>query len=197
MEVLGSMAGSAGAAIDLAAIERAARRADPVLAAAEAAMIEAWQLLRVMPDRERAWLSAGGRTSWPEPLREQCWGMIDAELAVELGMAVQDDPTPPRTALGKREVAKVERAFLCADCLTEAVPLAHARLFMLVIAAKAGRLPGGFRWADIGRALYGRDWATARCDGTTDVLARRYEAALGAVGVRLALWEAFGPGEVV
>lgn len=164
---------------------------DALPALAQAEMIAAWQLLRALPDRERGWLASGGRGSLPAPVRERWLGSIDPELALELGLMLPDDAPPPRLQLGRAEVARVERAFVRPDCLAEAVPAAHRRLFMAVIRAKAGPLPGGFRWGDIGRALYGRDWATARSPATSDALRMRYQAALGAVGVRLVLLAAF------
>lgn len=152
-------------------------RSNPVLAEAEETMIEAWRLLMRLPDRERGWLRSGSRASWFDMVRDKQADYADAEAA-------------PRVQLGRREVAKVERAFLVDRCLASAVPEHLQRLFSAVIAAKAGRLPGGFKWADVGARLYGRDWGTARCDMTTDTLRSRYEACLGKVAVRMGALDA-------
>lgn len=151
-------------------------RSNPVLAMAEETMIEAWRLLQRLPDRERGWLRSGQRGAWFDMVKDRQADYADHDAA-------------PRLQLGRREVAKVERAFLAELCLAEAVPPAHLRLFATVIAAKAGRLPGGFKWQDIGARLYGRSWGTARCDATTDTLRSRYEACLGRVAVRMAVME--------
>ena len=166
-------------------------RTDPMLALGEETMIEAWRLLLRLPDREKGWLASGSRRSLPAPLRENL-GWIDAELALKLGLTMPEPPPEPRTQLGPREMAKLHRAWFAPLCLAEAVPSPHRRLTMAVIAAKAGRMPGGFRWEDVGAALYGKRWGTARCDATSDALRMRYEAAMRCVAIRIAVWEAFG-----
>lgn len=170
-------------------------RADPVHALAEVTMIEAFRLLLRMPDREKGYLKSGTRSSMPEPLPDLWLGSIPADLALELGLAMADDAPEPKVQLSQRDVAKVERAWLVDLHLAEAVPAPHKRLFITVLAAKAGRMPGGFKWEDIGERLYGRNWGTARCDATTDALRMRYEACLRCIAVRMAMW-AIGEGEV-
>lgn len=164
-------------------------------ALAEATMVEALRLLLRLPDREKGFLKAGSKTSWPDIVQDALPVVIDAELALELGIEQREDAPEPRPQMGPREVAKVERAWLVDLCLAEAVPAAHRRLFITVLGAKAGRMPGGFKWEDIGARLYGKAWGTARCDATTDALRMRYEACLRCVAVRLAMW-AIGEGEV-
>ena len=164
-------------------------RSDDLLKLGEETMIEAWRLLLRMPDREKGFLSAGKRTSLPEPIRELWLGRIDAELALELGLMAPEDAREPRRQLTTRDVARVNRAWVFPLCYAEAVPVPHTRLFMAVLAAKAGRMPGGFKWEDIGARLYGQRWGTARCDATTDALRMRYEACLRCVGMRIVSWE--------
>lgn len=145
-------------------------------ALAEETMIEAWRLLLRMPDREKGWLKQGTQSWWPEIVRD-----IQADYA--------DAEATPRTSLGRREVARVERAFVVPLCLAEAVPAPHRRLFMMVIAAKAGRMPGGFQWSDIWERMGAR-----KCGTTSDGLRARYEAALRCVAIRIATW-AIASGE--
>lgn len=160
-------------------------RQNELVEVAEGVMIEAWQLLMRLPDRERSWLKSGSRGSLPAPVRDRWLGTIDAELALELGLAAPDDAPAPRPQLGRREMALVRRAWWQRDCLAEAVLPEHRKLFAMVIAAKAGRQPGGFRWSDI----WVRFGGNPRCGFTKDTLRSRYEASLGRVAVRLALLE--------
>ena len=170
-------------------------RADPMHALAEGTMIEAFRLLLRMPDREKGFLKAGSKTSMPAPIPDLWLGSIPADLALELGLAMAEDAPEPRQQLTTRDVALVERAWLVDLHLAEAVPGPHKRLFITVLAAKAGRMPGGFKWEDIGARLYGKAWGTARCDATSDALRMRYEACLRCVAMRMALW-AIGEGDV-
>lgn len=159
-------------------------RQDDMMRAAEATMIEAWQLLYRLPDRERGWLKSGSRSCLPEPIRERWLGTVDPELALELGLAMPEPDAAPRPQLGRREMALVDRAWLRSGCLAEAVLPQHRRLFALVIATKAGRQPGGFKWSDIWQRFGGR-----ACGATSDALRARYEASLGRVAVRLGVME--------
>ena len=167
-------------------------RSDDLHQLAEETMIEAWRLLLRMPDREKGFLNAGKRTSLPEPIRELWLGRIDAELALELGLMAPEDEREPRRQLTTRDVAKVNQAWVFPLCYAEAVPRVHTKLFMAVLAAKAGRMPGGFKWEDVGARLYGKRWGTARCDATSDALRMRYEACLRYVAIRIAMWEIGG-----
>lgn len=163
-------------------------RQDEAVQRAELVMIEAWQLLMRLPDRERGFLKSGSRSCLPAPIRE--WlGMADAELALDLGLALPEAERAPLRQLGRREMELVERAWFRTGCLAEAPLPQHRGLFAMVIATKAGRMPGGFKWEDIGKRLYGKAWGTARCDMTTDRLRSRFEASLGRVAVRLMVLE--------
>lgn len=152
-------------------------RKDPMLALAEGELIDCWKLLNRLPDRERGWLNQI-TLRWPAMVKD-----VQADYA---------DDAAPAPGLSSREVARVNRAFLNDLCLVEAIPAPARQLCGVVVSMKAGRLPGGFEWADVGKALYGRRWGTARCDVTADALRARYEAALRCVAIRMAVWEAFG-----
>jgi hypothetical protein len=147
-----------------------------MLALGEETMIEAWRLLLRMPDREKGWQRSGSKSWWPEIVKDLQADYADADAA-------------PRLQLSRREYERCRRAWWAQLCYAEAVPWVHGRLFMTVIAAKAGRMPGGFRWEDVGARLYGKAWGTARCDATSDALRMRYEACLRCVAIRIAVWE--------
>jgi hypothetical protein len=154
-------------------------RSDDLHKLAEETMIQAFRLLLRMPDREKGWLRSGHGMKWPAMVKD-----VQADYA--------DPDAAPRLQLGKADVERMERAWVHELCYAEAVPVHHQKLFMTVLAAKAGRQPGGFRWEDVGEKLYGRAWGTARCDATTDALRMRYAACLGCIGVRWLMWQAFG-----
>jgi hypothetical protein len=116
-------------------------------------------------------------------------GRIDADLALQLGLMAPEDEREPRRQLTTRDVAKVNKAWILPMSYAEAVPVPHAKLFMMVLAAKSGRMPGGFKWEDVGARLYGKRWGTARCDATTDALRMRYDACLRCVALRIVSWE--------
>lgn len=143
---------------------------------AELRMIEAWQLLMRLPDRERGWLKSGHGMKWPAMVRD-----AQAEYA--------DPDATPRPQLGRREMALVRLAWWQDDCLAEAVLPEHRALFALVIAIRAGRQPGGFKWEDVWVRFGGK-----RCGVTKEALRGRYEASLGRVAVRLMVIEGAGLG---
>lgn len=149
---------------------------------AETELIECWALLMRLPDREKGWLKSGSRCALPDTVRDRLTDYPDPEAR-------------PRVWLNRREMARVGRAFWDARCLIEAVGARDADLVGVVIAAKAGRLSGGFQWSDVwermGRVLPVRQtgegehraWQTERA--TSDAMRMRYERALGRVARRL------------
>lgn len=157
-------------------------RQDDMVQRAEAVMIEAWQLLMRLPDRERGWLKSGTRSGMPDVVRDKWQGWIDGALALELGLTAPEPEAAPRRQLGRREMALVRMAWEQVGCLAEAPLPQHRALFAMVIATKAGRMPGGFRWSDIWTRMGGRATGV-----TSDALRARYEASLGRVAVRLAV----------
>ncbi len=174
-------------------------RADDLMKLGEVTMIEAFRLLLRMPDREKGWLKSGSRSSMPVPLVERWLGSIPADLALELGLEVPEESAEPRLQLSSRDVAKVRRAWWGDSCFaravhdhmlkrgeSEAAIRERAQLVMMVVAAKSGRMPGGFKWEDIGRRIYGRDWGRARCGVSKDGLRMRYNTAMNWIGHRIA-----------
>lgn len=134
-------------------------RQDDRLHQMEEMLIEAWNLLVRMPDRERGWLRSGSRSQWPEHLREW-WEYADGE-------------TQPVTVISRWEMRLVERVFLSAGCLTEQVGADARRLLGLVIAMRARPDAGGFRWEAVWQRMGGQASGT-----TVDAIRRRYDRAL-------------------
>lgn len=147
-------------------------RQDRQLEATEEMLIEAWRLLMRLPDRDRGWLASGQRSAWPAMVKD-----IFADYA--------DLDATPRLQLGRREMAIVGRVFLDPGCLVMEIAEANRRLVALVLARKAGRMPGGFRWEDVWEAMGGRSSHT-----TTDALRVRYERVLARLTVVQAQREA-------
>jgi hypothetical protein len=129
---------------------------------AEAMMVEAWELLMRLPDRERGFLSAGSRSGWPDTLRE-AWEYPDADER-------------PRLQLNRREMALVGRVFLDPGCLTMEIAADNRRLVALVLAmiAREGRV----WWDKVFIAMGGK-----RIGVTSDALRRRYERSLARIAV--------------
>lgn len=159
-------------------------RKDPELQAVEDELIETMQMLNRMPDRDRAFLAAGSRSSWPEHLRE--W------------WEYTDEDSEPRRPLSRREVARVYRMWIDKGCIVEAIRAEDRKLVALVAARKAGRMPGGFRWEDIWQALRGRlprfryddegqIIETVLIRVTSDAMRKRYEAAIERLSARMTL----------
>ncbi len=134
-----------------------ARQAE-VIEAAEEMLIEAWELLMRLPDRERGFLSAGSRSGWPEVLRDVVTDYADGDAR-------------PRMSLNRREMAIVGRVFLDVGCLAMEVAPANRRLFALVLAMKARE--GRVWWDQIWVALGGK-----RLGVTSDCLRMRYDRSL-------------------
>ncbi len=146
-------------------------RQDSTLEATEDMLVEAWQLLMRLPDRERGFLASGSRTCLPQPIRDVITDYADLDAR-------------PRPQLGRRDMALVHEVFLAPRCLMMLVEPQHARLFGMVLAAKAGRMAAGFDWSDIWERMGGR-----RCKATSDGLRARYEGCLRRIATVLALAE--------
>jgi hypothetical protein len=134
-------------------------RQDPELEAAEDMLIEAWQYLMRLPDRERGWLASTSRSCLPDVLRDP----------------VSDyGETMVRPQLTRRQAELVATVFTVPRCLSLAVRPRDRRLMASVLKAKAGRLPGGFRWEDIWQQLPRAEQRKV----TTAALRDRYEQGL-------------------
>ncbi|NOW44091.1 hypothetical protein FHW96_000218 [Novosphingobium sp. SG751A] len=137
-------------------------RKDVELEAAENTLIEAWDALMRVPDREKGWLRAGERCWWPEIVR-------DAVTDYKADEA-------PRRPLSRREVDLMDRVFIQPGALVMMLTDDQRRLLGIVLAHKSRKMgEDGFWPAVLGawRRLPGN----AKL-GTTDGLRVRYERAL-------------------
>lgn len=159
---------------------------------AERALLEAVDWLGRLPDRERAYLSAGSRSGWPEVLREREAGLYepgadyaDGEgLGPRAGAGYQD--VRPSGALSRRQMHRLSRLLLDQDCAAMAVPEGHRSLVGRVLVMM--NWPGGepFGWSRVWVAEGGRG-----CGVTSDALRARFDRAMGRVAARM---EAMGLG---
>ncbi len=129
----------------------------------EGELVDAWRMLMRLPDRERGWLYHV-TMRWPAMVRD-----VQADYA--------DAEAEPRRALGRREMALLGRVFGIDgrdDYLMARVAEGNRKLVALVLARKAGRVPGGFQWSDIWQALGGKALGV-----TEDALRARWDRSLG------------------
>jgi hypothetical protein len=145
---------------------------------AEGALLDAMALMARLPDRERAFLSAGSRSGWPDVVRS----VRDGEYPEARG----------RVGLRRGEVDRLNLLLLGEQAVIRVLePVADDEwpvgpLVARVLMAKSDDRGGGFRWAVIWA------WEAARCKaaGRTlpashEALRKRYERAVAAVAVRL------------
>ena len=149
-------------------------RKDPMIEAAEDELIDCMQMLWRLPDRERGWM--GSQTAWPDVVRDWWEARPDPDAPV------------PRTGLGRREMARVERMFLDQGCIVSNIAPKDRKLVATVVTRKAGRMPGGFRWDDIWTTLRGRlpNASGESVKVSSDRMRARYEDALRRVALALA-----------
>lgn len=155
-------------------------RQNEALQAIEDELVETLRLLWRLPDRERGFLMAGRRSSWPEIVRDAddaFW--LDFDPAT----VAREDRPEPRIAMSRKNVERMQAVWLRPGCLVEAIRIEDRKLVATVAARKAGRMPGGFRWEDVWQALRGRLPSIQRKGEvrkvTSDDMRKRYEAALG------------------
>ena len=144
-------------------------RRDPVLEAIEETLIEAWELLRCSPDRERGFLASGSRSGWPEIVRDKIMDYADTEAQ-------------PRLQMTRREVGLRDQVFVNDDCLIRNpnVVADDMPLLLLVLSWKArGRQVD---WAEVYVALRARESGVA----SKDALRVRYDRLLRRLAV---LWD--------
>lgn len=139
---------------------------------AEDALLEAVELLGVMPDKERGFLSAGSRSSMPEFLRD-----VQADYA--------DGDARPRKALSLAEVGLVERMLLDPKAAIMAVPVGKRALVGRVLIGKLDGRGEGFRWERVWEWDDRRRRAAGEARVTLDAVRRAYERAVGRVAVAL------------
>lgn len=143
---------------------------------AERALLEAVEWLGRLPDRDRGFLRAGARSGWPEVLRLRSdgdWadgdqGQMGAEVAA------------PTAALSRRQMVRLSRLLLDADCAAMAVPEGHRSLVGRVLVMMNWPGADEFTWSRVWVAEGGR-----RCGVTSDALRKRYDRAIGRVAVRM------------
>ncbi len=131
-------------------------------AVVEERLVEAMQLWRRSPDRERAWLSV--RAIWPEITRE--WALGDYDARGYLGTS-SDVPLKP-LPIARAEMARMEEA---GTWIGRFVPERDRRLVCVALGFKASdrRVP----WLRL-RQMMGVSFGAAG-------LSRRYERAIAAV----------------
>ena len=130
---------------------------------AEEALGEAVEMLGVLPDAERGFLTAGRKSSMPRVLR--------------IEQSDYPDRPDPRRRLSGREMKQLEAMLLDPNALCLAIPEQHRALVGRVIVMQ--RWPertGGFRWADVRDDLQRRFPDERVPDG--DALRMRYERAI-------------------
>lgn len=126
----------------------------------EAALMDAMDYLGRMPDRERGFLSAGSRSSWPEIIRSTWYGDYGDE-----------DEEPRGPGLTRVQVDHVERWLSGSSAFLLNVAPAHRRLVGIVLRIKRQDEGGGFEWSDVWRIFGDRTV-------TSDALRKRYERAI-------------------
>ena len=145
--------------------------ADKCAVLAEAALGAAMVIHAALPDRERAFLTAGSRSCWPQVLRDP-----QADYGETRVRAV---PT-------RAEIDWAERVIAYASarrCAADAIPGEDRVLVATVLRAKLWPGEQGFRWGDAGRVL-GLSPRTVRW--RFDRAMRRVAGALAALGVDVA-----------
>ena len=125
------------------------------------------EYLGALPDRERGFLTAGSRSSWPAIVRDMQADYADAEAR-------------PSPQLSRRQVRLVEQMLTGAKPLADAVPEGHRALVGRVIAMKRWPGPDGFGWDRVWQVMGGRSTGV-----TSDTLRKRYERAIGKLARRM------------
>jgi hypothetical protein len=123
-------------------------------------LIEAWQMLMRLPDREAGWLSSGTMSVWRMVTRE-------------VGDAAADDAPMARTSLTSREVDRMNETLAWLDLAEEG----ERKLIGLAIrqlASGASRV----RWRELNRHF-------GRTRGTGELLRKRYSRAIMKICMRL------------
>lgn len=143
---------------------------------AQDALLAAVEYLGAMPDKERAFLSAGSRSAWPAIVRD-----LQADYA--------DRDARPRLRLTRRQVELVDAMLLSPDAAALAIVEHDRRLVGRVLVAKLVRAPSvGFSWSEVWQAERGQAWSERHgciVPVTSDALRVRYSRAVRAVAVRM------------
>lgn len=149
-------------------------RASVSWAEAESALIEAVGWLARLPDKERAFLSAGSRSCWPDVVRD-----VQADYA--------DGEAEPSAALTRRAMDRLNAMLLGERAAVLAIKPDHRALVGRVLHMKRRPGPDGFGWDKVflaeERAM--RASGQGKLGVTSDALRRRYERAVGKVAVRM------------
>lgn len=146
---------------------------------AEDALQAAVEYLGQMPDRDRAALSAGRRSAWPQIIRS----VRDGDYGE--GQGLGGAAAVPSAALSRRRLRLVEVMLLNPDCAAMAVPEAHRALVGRVLVMKLWPGADGFGWDRIWRGEEVRWKREGRAPVTSDALRMRYERAVSKVAARM------------
>lgn len=147
---------------------------------AEDALSAAFEYLGRMPDRDRAFRSAGSRSCWPEIIRS----VRDGDYGDGQGHA---DAVAPSARLTRRCVDLVNRMLLDADHAAQVIPEGHRRLVGRVLWFKrvdAGEFSWSAVWQAEGRSIIDLRSSQSR-PATTDAMRMAYERAIGRLALRL------------
>lgn len=140
---------------------------------AEDALLAAVEYLGMSPDRERAFLSAGSRSCWPQIIRS----VRDGDYGEGQGFGGE---AAPRRQLSRKEATLLDRVLLDTGAAALAIPEGHRRLVGRVLLAKLDGRGEGFTWSRIWEAEGGK-----RSGVTTDTLRMRYSRAVSRVAMRM------------
>jgi hypothetical protein len=147
---------------------------------AENALEAAFEYLRALPDRERAFLSAGSRSCWPEIVRNR------ADMDYAQGEGMDDRVAAPSARLTRVQMALLEAVLLGPAAAVLAIPEDSRALVYLVIGLKRWPPESGFGWDLVWRAERERERrAGRRLQVTSDALRKRYERGVGKVATRM------------
>lgn len=138
-------------------------------------LVEVFELLGALPDRERRWLSPGrgqGLSCWPQVVRE-----VQQDYGEGQGVAGEAERRV-RRRVGVQEMALLDAVLLGEAPLALAIPPQHRALVGRVVALKKWSA-GGFAWEDVRKRMVPAGM-TARAAGVPsgDALRMRYERAI-------------------
>lgn len=146
---------------------------------AEDALLAAVEYLGQLPDRDRAALSAGSRSAWPQIIRS----VRDGDYGE--GQGLGGAAASPSAALSRRQLRLVEAMILNPDCAAMAIEPVHRALVGRVLVMKLWPGAEGFGWDRIWRGEAVRWKREGAKPVTSDALRMRYERAVNRVAVNM------------
>lgn len=127
----------------------------------EEMLMDALEMLGLLPDAERAFLSSGSRSCWPAVVRDRITDYAE---------------TQARRQLTRREVDEVNRMFITPGCMIQRIEPRAVRVLAVALPMKCWPDAGGFRWERVWEMMGGRG-----CDMTSDTVRGLYEGACARV----------------